>query len=167
MSHHIKPRSIRSYLSGICQQLEPYYPNVRASQNTPLVDRTMKGCLRLHSTAIKRKRALTVLDLSKVIVDLKNSRNHDNFLLQALLLTGFFALMHLGELTFPNDISLRNWRKVTKHSSVIVSANQYKFHLPSHKADAFFEGNHIIIKSRWYCDINPLTAFTTYLDSRD
>lgn len=29
MSHHIKPDSIDTYLSGICQQLEPYFPQVR------------------------------------------------------------------------------------------------------------------------------------------
>ena len=47
MSHHIEPRSVRSYLSGICQQLEPYFPNIRSSRHSPLVERTMKGCLRL------------------------------------------------------------------------------------------------------------------------
>ena len=45
MSHHIEPRSVSTYLSGICQQLEPYFPNVRAARQSPLVERTMKGCL--------------------------------------------------------------------------------------------------------------------------
>ena len=125
----------------------------------------MKGCLWLHSTTIKQKQALTVSNLSKVILNLANSKEHNDFLFQALLLTGFFALMHLGELTFHNDISLRNWKKVTKRSTVIVSADQHEFHLPSHKADPFFEGNHII--KRQYCNINPLAAFTTYLHSHD
>ena len=53
MSHHIDPKSIKTYLSGICQQLEPYFPNVRQAQHSPLVDRTMKGCMRLHGTATK------------------------------------------------------------------------------------------------------------------
>ena len=88
-----------------------YYPNVQASWHTPLVDRTMKGCLRLHSTTIKQKQALTVSDLSKGVLNLTNSREHNYFLFQALLLTGFFALVCLGELTFPNDISLQNWKK--------------------------------------------------------
>ena len=127
----------------------------------------MKGCLWLHSTTIKQKQALTVSNLSKVILNLANSKEHNDFLFQALLLTGFFALMHLGELTFHNDISHRNWKKVTKCSTVIVSADQHEFHLPSHKADPFFEGNHIIIKKRQYCNINPLAAFTTYLHSHD
>src|SRR5882762_9886622 len=29
MSSHIEPKSVSSYLSGICQQLEPYSENVR------------------------------------------------------------------------------------------------------------------------------------------
>lgn len=33
MCHHIKPTSVATYLSGICQQLEPYFPpNPRRSQ---------------------------------------------------------------------------------------------------------------------------------------
>ena len=127
----------------------------------------MKGCLRLHGTAIKRKRALTTSDLSKVLLDLSHSQSHDDFLFRAMLLTGFFALMRLGELSFPNDVNLRNWKKVTKRSMVTISHDQYAFHLPSHKADPFFEGNHVIVKAHQYCDINPLCAFTTYLESRD
>ena len=84
-----------------------------------------------------------------------------------MLLTGFFALLHLGELTFPNSVKLQNWRKITKRSTVRVSEDQYEFGLPSHKADPFFEGNHIIVKKTQYCDINPLAFFTKYLASRD
>ena len=156
MSHHIEPRSVSSYLSGICQQLEPYFEHVRASRHTPLVARTMTGCLRLFSSPTTRKRALTLSDLIL-----------DDLLFKAILLTGFFALMRLGELTFPNTKKLRNWRKVTKRSSVIVYADQYEFHLPSHKADRFFEGNRIIVKRQQYSDINPLACFTDYLSSRD
>lgn len=93
MSHHIEPRSVSSYLSGICQQLEPYFPNVRPSRHTPLVDRTMKGCLRLKSSPTKRKRALTLSDLQTVLSALSNSTSHDDLLFQAMLLTGFFGLM--------------------------------------------------------------------------
>ena len=48
MSHHIEPRSVSTYLSGIFQQLEPYFPNVRAARLSPLVERTMKGCMRCN-----------------------------------------------------------------------------------------------------------------------
>ena len=167
MSHHIEPRSVKSYLSGICQQLEPYFPDVRASRHTPLVERTMKGSLRLKSSAIKRKRALTLSDLSKVLNETSHSNSHDDKLFKCMLLTGFFALMRLGELCFPNDIKLRNWKKISKRSSVIISDDQYEFHLPSHKADALFEGNRIIVKKKQYSDINPLSFFQDYIDSRD
>jgi hypothetical protein len=167
MSHHIEPRSVSTYLSGICQQLEPYFPNVRAARLSPLVERTMKGCMRLKSAATKRKRALTNTDLSTVVNSLALSTDHDDLLFQAMLLTGFFALMRLGELTFPDDANLRNWKKITKRSSVTISDDQYGFHLPSHKADRFFEGNQIIIKKKQYSDINPLLLFRRYLASRD
>jgi hypothetical protein len=32
MCHHIKPKSVESYLSGICNQLEPFFPIVRESR---------------------------------------------------------------------------------------------------------------------------------------
>ena len=114
MSRHIDPKSVKTYLSGICQQLEPYFPNVHQARHSPLVERTMKGCMRLHGTATKRKRALTTSDLQKVLLDLAHSQSHDDFLFRTMLLTGFFALMRLRELSFPNDVSLRNWKKVTK-----------------------------------------------------
>jgi hypothetical protein len=63
-----------------------------------------------------------------------------------MLFTGFFALMQLGELCFPNNVKLRNWKKITKRSSVVTTEDHYKFLLPSNKTDRFFEGNCIIIK---------------------
>ena len=167
MSRHIEPRSVSSYLSGICQQLEPYFENVRRARHTPLVERTMKGCLRLYSSPTKRKRALTLSDLKFVLFSLSSSTSHDDLLFKAQLVTGFFALMRLGELTFPNSKKLRNWKKVTKWSSVVLSSDQYEFHLPCHKADQIFEGNRIIITQKQYSDIDPLICFTEYLASRD
>ena len=40
MCHHIKPDSVDSYLSGICQQLEPYFPSVREVRKSMLCKRT-------------------------------------------------------------------------------------------------------------------------------
>jgi hypothetical protein len=167
MSHHIDPKSVSSYLSGLCQQLEPHFPDIRTNRHSSIVTRTLKGCLRLKGSPVKRKRALTYSDLYKVIADLSSSRQHDDLLFKSMLVTGFFALMRLGELTFPNSVKLRNWRKISKRSSVSLSPDQYLFHLPCHKADPFFEGNTVIVKQHQYCDINPLAIFSDYLSSRD
>jgi hypothetical protein len=166
-AYHIKPDSVSTYLSGICQQLEPFFPDVRKSRRSVLVERTLKGCKRMRGTLTNRKRALTVSDLVTVTNYYAQSDNYDDILFVTMLLTGFFALMRLGELSFPNDKSLRDWRKVTKRSSVIVTAVQYEFHLPSHKADPFFEGNRIIIRRDQFDQINPLQHFMTYLARRD
>jgi hypothetical protein len=55
MSHHIKPDSVDSYLSGISQQLEPYFPNVRQIRKSMLCKWTLTGCKRLRGVPTKRK----------------------------------------------------------------------------------------------------------------
>ena len=163
---HINPKSVDSYLSGICHQLEAFFPDVRKARSSMLVKRTLRGCKRLKGTPTKRKRALTLEDLARVIIYYSTSTNHNDLLFVAMLLTGFFALMRLGELTFPDDKRLRDWRKVTLRDSVHCTPDQYDFHLPHHKADKYFEGNRVIVCKEQY-QHNPLLHFTNYLKSRD
>jgi hypothetical protein len=94
------------------------------------------------------------------------SSHHDDLLFLAMLMTGFYGLLRLGEMTFPDDASLRNWRKVTRRNSVKVATIHYEFLLPGHKADRFFEGNKIIIPSRRF-GLQPLQYFSKNLTSRD
>ena len=164
MSHHINPRSVNSYLSGICQQLEALYPNVCHARKSPMVQRTLKGCLRLKGTPTSRKRALTLDDLGDVINHYQTSTFHDDLLFVAMLVTGFFALMRLGELTFPNNPALRDWRKVIQRSSVVITDDHYEFFLPAHKADRFFEGNKIVVMAKQFCH-QPLRHFRKYIAS--
>jgi hypothetical protein len=166
MAHHINPRSINTYLSGITQQLEPYFPAVREARNSSLVRRTLQGCMRMHGKATERKRALTTSDLHRVVDYYTSSSSHDDLLFVSMLITGFFGLLRLGELTFPDNKSLRNWKKVTRRDTVHISETQYEFTLPGHKADRFFEGNRIIILAQRFTH-SPLLHFSNYLSSRD
>ncbi len=59
MSSHIKPDSVGTYLSGICNHLENFFPDVRAIRNSILVSRTLKGCKRLKGSEVKRKLPLS------------------------------------------------------------------------------------------------------------
>ena len=166
MCHHINPRSVNTYLSGISQQLEANFPAVKEARNSTLVRRTWQGCMRMKGVATVRKRALTTDDLNLVIARCHMSTDHDDLLFLAMLLTGFFGLLRLGEMTFPDDTSLRNWKKVTRRNTVKVTIQHYEFLLPGHKADRFFEGNKIIIPSRRF-GVYPLQFFSKYLASRD
>jgi hypothetical protein len=166
MCHHIKPDSVDTYLSGICHQLEPYFPEVRQIRKARLVHRTLEGCKRLRGTHTMRKRALTIADLNSVCDRYSRNRTHNDLLFCAQLCVGFFALMRLGELTWPNDTELRDPRKLTKRNSVIVSNTSFQFFLPGHKADRFFEGNTIILCPNPF-PCNPMTLFVVYLKSRD
>ena len=112
--HHISPRSVSTYLSGIVQQLEPFHPLIREIRNSKLVQRTLQGCLKIHAQPTRRKRALSVSDLSTVVNHYQNTPpSHDNLLFVSMLLTGFFSLMRLGEMAFPDDKQIQDWRKVS------------------------------------------------------
>jgi hypothetical protein len=43
MCCHIKPDSVDTYLSGICNQLETHFPHVQAIRSSTLISRTLKG----------------------------------------------------------------------------------------------------------------------------
>jgi hypothetical protein len=166
LSSHINPRSVNSYLSGICRQLEPFYPEVRQNRKSVLVARTMAGCMRRFGTPIKRKAPFSHADLQTVLESIGHTPTHDDLLFASLILTGFHALMRLGELVFPDKRTLRNYRKISLHHTVSLLPHQYSFFLPSHKADRFFEGNTIVIQ-KLAAPTDPYCPFVTYLKSRD
>ena len=166
LSSHIKPDSINSYLSGICRQLEPFFPDVRRNRNCILVSRTMTGCMRRFGTPVKQKTPLSHANLLLILDSMVSAPSHDDLLFAALILTGFHALMRLGELVFPDKKALRNYRKISLWHSVSINPGQYSFFLPSHKGDRFFEGNTILIQ-RLTTPTDPYRPFLTYLNSRD
>lgn len=111
MSTFIKPDSVNPYLSGITNQLEPFFPDVRSHQNSNLVKCTAGGCHHHFGSPIKCKQPLSRSDLQVVIEKLSTSQLHDNILFLTLLLTGFHGLLWLRELSFPDRIHHRITRK--------------------------------------------------------
>lgn len=167
MCHHIKPSSVDSYLSGICNQLESLYPHVRVLRKHPLVTRTLAGCKRMLNTPTRRKSPLEMHHLQHLLNAYPPS-SHDNRLFRALLLSAFFGLHRLGELTASDNTNLRTWRKVIHRSSVRLFDTAYGYTLPAHKADRIFEGSSVLIEQRLTTDgVDPFAEFTNYLSSRD
>ena len=167
MSHHISPRSVTTYLSGIVQQLEPFYPLIREIRNSKLVQRTLQGCLKTCAQPTCRKRALTVSDLTTVLTHFSNiPTSHNNLLFLSMLLTGFFSLMRLGEMAFPDDKTIQDWRKISRRRTVNLQDDNYSFQLPFHKADRFFTGNTILV-TQSESVIDPVNHFREYLMSHN
>ena len=137
LSTHIKPDSINSYLSGICQQLKPFFLDVHQNHKSLLVSQTLTRCMRRFGTPVKQKTPLSHADLLYVLDSMVSQplATHDQLLFGALILTGFHALMHLGELVFPDKKKLCNYHKIALHHSVILHPSQYSFFLPFHKGD--------------------------------
>ncbi|PBK81344.1 hypothetical protein ARMGADRAFT_948342 [Armillaria gallica] len=141
MSAHNKPNSVSSYLSGICNHLKNFFPNIHKIRNSPIVSRTLKGCRRLKGSEIKHKSPLSRDNICHTIKILSLSSDYNDSLFLALLVTGFNGLLHLTELSMPDSKKLRNWRKIVHRTSVEWLAKGYAFFLPAHKADTAFEDN--------------------------
>lgn len=166
MSHHISPRSVAAYLSGIVNQLEPFYPLVRDARSSQIVQRTLKGCHKLRAQPVVRKRALALPDIQLLLDRYEASTAHDDQLFLSMLLTAFCGLMRLGELVFPDNSDLHDWRKIARRSTVSTAVDGYEFTLPAHKADRFFEGNRVLILGEQF-GLPTRLLFLRYLKSRD
>ena len=166
MAHHIKPASVDSYLSGICNELKPFYPDVQKNCCHHLVTRTLRGCKKLHVVPTTCKRPLSCAELAGLCTQYMSSNSHNDLLFFVILLVGFHALMHLGELVWPDKKGLQDFRKVTKRDSVELLPKEFSFFLPGHKANKFFEGNKVIVQRNSSGD-NPDEPFRKYLQSRD
>jgi hypothetical protein len=92
MCHHIRPASVDCYLSGICNQLETHFPQVREIRKSVMVSRTLQGCKRLRGTAVRRKQPLSRDHLHRAIGNLPAEPSHDDKLFLSSLLTGFRSL---------------------------------------------------------------------------
>jgi hypothetical protein len=92
MCHHINPKSVDNYLSGVCNNLKGYFPNAHATQNSALVSCTLAGCKWLYDCPAHRKCALTREDLLTVSNDLAHSTSHDDLLFLTQLLSGITAV---------------------------------------------------------------------------
>lgn len=163
---HIKLDSVNSYLLGICRQLEPFFTDICCNRNSMLVSRTMAGCMRRFGTPVKRKVPLSHANLLHILDSMVSAPSHDDLLFSMLILTGFHALMRLGELVFPDKKALRNYCKISLHHSISIQPTQFSFFLPSHKGDHTFEGNTILIQ-KLTMPTDPYTPFVTYLNSHD
>ncbi|KAF8995139.1 hypothetical protein BDZ89DRAFT_1106146 [Hymenopellis radicata] len=153
MCANIKPRSVASYLTGICNKLEPYFPGVSANRKSILVARSLSGCMKRYGTPIQRKLPLARQHILSTINDLPPNASHDSLLFAAMLTTGFMALLRLGEMSLPDNVAICDLRKCSRRSTVTWFDDGYGFDLPYHKADRFFEA------TRYGSSISRLNPF--------
>ena len=102
-SLNLRPQTLSSYLSGICSQLEIFYPQICELCRLLIVCRTLAGIHCVHGTATKRKRPLLPTNLDLLLNAYSSSPHHDNLLFLTQVLVGFNQLLRLAELCAPND----------------------------------------------------------------
>jgi hypothetical protein len=129
-----------------------------------LVSRALQGAKRRFGVPTLRKLPLTKANLLEVLNAYQPSLSHDDKLFLAQIFTGTNCLLRLGELVWPDSHSLQDYRKVSMRHSVQLSHDSVSFWLPGHKADRFFEGNRLFIRST---STEHYHLFNSYLSLRD
>jgi len=133
-------------------------------RKSALVTRALQGAKRRFGVATHRKLPFTHNDLLTVITHLNNNPSHDFLLFATQLSTGTECLMHLGKLTWPDSVSLQDYRKVMMRHLVESTPDAILFWLPGHKADRFFKGNRLYVGAS---SVHTHTLLTRYITSRD
>ncbi|KIM77829.1 hypothetical protein PILCRDRAFT_76302 [Piloderma croceum F 1598] len=164
-SSHINLKSVTSYLTGICSNLEPFFPEICSNLAATLVKHTLKGALH-HRQPTKCKAPLTTVQLQSIFAMLHQSQDHDNMLFLSMLNMGFPGLLHLGERAISNKPDLQDFHKIILHNLLSWVGNDYEFLLPTQKTDTMFEGNHVRI-SQIIGTPNPQPVMGCYLYSCD
>ena len=83
-----------------------------------------------------------------------------------MLLCGFFGLLWVGELVWPDSPALQVHSQLTSCSSVHCDANSFSFAVPHHKLDNRFEGSRICITASSLLP-DPHSLFLQYLGCCD
>ncbi|KAF8547073.1 hypothetical protein OG21DRAFT_1517649, partial [Imleria badia] len=165
MSTHIRPDSVVVYLAGICNCLESEFPNVRQHHAHPLVKHTLAGCFRRGRQQPSRKPPLTLTILHDVLSSSAQTALHDDLLFATLVATGFYALMRLGELIWPDTIALQSFHKVILRFSLRIDHNSYFFTLPTHKSLKVGHGSDVLVRS-FAAGADPLPVLHEYPRTR-
>ena len=110
-----------------------------------MVSHALKGVKCHFGWATTHKLPLATNNLDTVYYALGDHAQDDDILFATQLFTRFKNLLCLGELCWPDKLTLLDYRTVTMHHTVEVFDNYIGLFLPAHKGDAFFEGNCIII----------------------
>jgi hypothetical protein len=167
LAHHIEPRSVDTYLSGIVSQLEPHFPRVHDVHMSLLVSRTLKGCKKHLSKPINHKQPLSNNNLALVVDTLTSSDLYDDILFVAMLVTGFKTLQRLGKLVWPDVLKHQSYQKLPLHHTLHVDHNSASYMLPYQKNSALGCSCQILLLAEEEAWINPLALFNRYISMRN
>ncbi|KAG2067193.1 hypothetical protein BDR04DRAFT_1214509, partial [Suillus decipiens] len=156
MGAHINPQSVNNYLSGVCSLLEEYYSQVQANQYSCLSNEDMEYLF---------SKSFPFPNLSTALVSVPIPPSHGDLLFIAQLFDGFYGLLHLGKLVWPDNTHLCSQQKLSLQMSVILSKSYHSFILHHHKSDTQFEGSTVLVQHDDVAD--PHGVFISYLASQD
>ena len=147
-STYINPKSVDTYLSSICNQIELNFPDVHSTWKSTLVSHALQGVKHHFRALTHQKLPLTEANLLEVLIVYGPSPSHNNILFQ------------LGS----SQAKSASWDSQNDTLSICDYNEVICFWFLGHKADQFFEGNCLFICKS---SINTFHLFNIYLASHD
>ena len=133
----------------------------------PLVVSTLTSMKKLHGSQDPCHWCpLTKDDLFALFAWFDTGEYNDGLFL-AIIPCGFHMLLHVGELTEPDQIMKQLFVKTSLHNSLKLLMDLFSFHLPYHKGDQFFQGNITMIRSIALSPWCPVTCMAWYINLWD
>lgn len=151
------------YLTGARHYLKQVYPHFNESRADPLVQTTIRGSKKVRADPVRRKPPLRTSHVQQ-FYELRHL-SYDHLLFATIISCGFYGCHRIGELTVPNQLSLRDWRKIIKRASLSLEAQRAGYRLPYHKADPFYQGTDILFTPQKIA--NPVRLLKEYCSARD
>ena len=131
-NNFISLTSVELYLSGIHNQLEPFYLDMHKHHASVLIKCMLKGACCSCNTTMHWRGPLMVQNLCFVHNCLATSLQLDDILFDAQINTGFCGLLHLGEMVCPDRREVRDWKKIMMWHMLESLPFAYAFWLPWH-----------------------------------
>jgi hypothetical protein len=153
------------YLTGVRHFLSEVYPDFDANRAHPLVTSVIRGSKKIRADPVSRKLPLRLHHLSAFLSRARSSQSYDDLLFVTILACCVYGCHRVGELVQKNDVSLFDWRKVIKRSSLLFSPRRAQYRLPYHKADPFYRGTDVLFTPQDIAD--PVALLAEYVVLRD
>lgn len=160
--------SVPALLSGLAYHFRVRMSNWDEIRNDERVKRVLTGALKHRHHAATQKLPLTMVHLAHFGGNVRDDSRFDDIAFVAILFTGFFGVMRLGELVVPSVMKFDE-RKVIRRDSATMAADSFSFTIPYTKVDHLFAGSFVSITRDLtsFSTVAPLHAIRRYLFQRD
>ena len=160
-SRKLQPTSIKALISGVQFHLRCIEPTVPSILQNPAVQLLLNGLKKDHGQGKDCRLPITITVLHTMVGKLRGGlfSQHENVLLEAVILMAFYAFLRCGEYT-ASTLAF-NPKQGLCFSDISVEASHYTILLKQSKTDKFSEGTPVFVAktNSMFCPFNSMIRY--------